>query len=59
LVPNLQESDLVQLCTVNASGEYAHLHVCLSQCTEAAWQVSDAISAHYFNHTDDADSVGA
>jgi uncharacterized circularly permuted ATP-grasp superfamily protein/uncharacterized alpha-E superfamily protein len=59
LVPNLQESDLVQLCTVNASGEYAHLHVCLTQCTEAAWQVSDAISAHYFNHTDDADSVGA
>ncbi|MEY4727050.1 MAG: hypothetical protein RLZ36_1677 [Pseudomonadota bacterium] len=59
LVPNLQDTDLVALCTANDAGVYAHLRDCLNHCTEAAWQVSDAIGAHYFNHTDDADSVGA
>ena len=59
LVPDLQHTDLVALCTANDAGEYANLHDCLTHCTEAAWQVSDAIGVHYFNHTDDADSVGA
>jgi len=26
---------------------------------QAAWQVSDSITAHYFSHTDVSDSVGA
>jgi hypothetical protein len=34
------------------------LRACLSECMQAAWHVSDAISAHYFSHTDAADSVG-
>jgi len=59
LVPNFQDADLVALCTASDAGVYANLRACLTHCTEAAWQVSDAISAHYFNHTDDADSVGA
>ena len=59
LVPDLQKTDLVQLCTPNHAGEYSHLRACLKNCNEAARQVSNAISAHYFNHTDDADSVGA
>ena len=59
LVPDLQHTDLVVLCTPDHKGVYANLRACLTHCTEAAWQVSDAISAHYFNHTDDADSVGA
>ena len=59
LIPDLQNTDLVQLCTANETGEYEHLRTCLTHCTETAWQVSNAISAHYFNHTDDADSVGA
>jgi uncharacterized alpha-E superfamily protein len=59
LVPNLQDTDLVALCTTNDAGVYAHLRDCLTHCTEAAWQVSDAIGVHYFNHTDDADTVGA
>lgn len=59
LVPDLQHTDLVALCTADDTGVYANLRACLTHCTEAAWHVSDAISAHYFNHTDDADSVGA
>ena len=59
LVPDLQHTDLVALCTADKAGVYTNLRVCLTHCTEAAWHVSDAISAHYFNHTDDADSVGA
>jgi uncharacterized alpha-E superfamily protein len=59
LVPNLQDTDLAALCTANDAGVYANLRDCLNHCTGAAWQVSDAVCAHYFNHTDDADSVGA
>ena len=58
LVPNLKDTDLAQLCTPNAAGHHPQLRACLSDCMQAAWHVSDAISAHYFSHTDAADSVG-
>jgi uncharacterized alpha-E superfamily protein len=59
LVPNLQNTDLVQLCERNKQGQHANLRTCLAECMQAAWQVSDAITARYFSHTDHADSVGA
>ena len=59
LVPDLKHTDLEQLCTPNAVGHHPNLRACLTECMQAAWQVSDAITAHYFSHTDDADSVGA
>ncbi|WP_310628190.1 circularly permuted type 2 ATP-grasp protein [Limnohabitans sp.] len=59
LVPDLKQTDLEQLCTPNDVGHHPNLRACLTECMQAAWQVSDAITAHYFSHTDDADSVGA
>jgi uncharacterized alpha-E superfamily protein len=59
LVPTLKDTDLEQLCTFNGAGHHQNLRACLTECMQAAWQVSDAITAHYFSHTDDADSVGA
>jgi uncharacterized alpha-E superfamily protein len=59
LVPNLKQTDLEQLCAANEAGHHPNLRACLTECMQAAWQVSDAITAHYFSHTDDADSVGA
>jgi uncharacterized circularly permuted ATP-grasp superfamily protein/uncharacterized alpha-E superfamily protein len=59
LVPDLKHTDLAQLCTPNDVGHHPQLRACLTQCMQAAWQVSDAITAHYFSHTDHADSVGA
>jgi uncharacterized circularly permuted ATP-grasp superfamily protein/uncharacterized alpha-E superfamily protein len=59
LVPDLKHTDLEQLCDANDAGHHPNLRTCLTECMQAAWQVSDAITAHYFSHTDDADSVGA
>jgi len=59
LVPDLKQTDLEQLCTPNEVDHHPNLRACLTECMQAAWQVSDAITAHYFSHTDDADSVGA
>jgi uncharacterized circularly permuted ATP-grasp superfamily protein/uncharacterized alpha-E superfamily protein len=58
LVPDLKHIDLAQLCTPNEVGHHPQLRACLTECMQAAWQVSDAITAHYFSHTDAADSVG-
>jgi len=59
LVPSLKHTDLELLCACNAAGQHANLRACLSEYMQAAWQLSDAITAHYFSHTDNADSVGA
>ena len=59
LVPDLKQTDLEQLCTPNEVGHHPHLRACLTECMQAAWHVSDAITARYFSHTDHADSVGA
>jgi uncharacterized circularly permuted ATP-grasp superfamily protein/uncharacterized alpha-E superfamily protein len=58
LVPNVQAWTLEQLCRSNDEGQLQLLSECLSACAQAAWQVSDAITARYFSHTDTADSVG-
>ena len=59
LVPDLKQTDLDQLCSRSEEGHLSQLRSCLTDCMQAAWQVSDAITAHYFSHTDHADSVGA
>jgi hypothetical protein len=68
LVPNLQVNHasslpltnaLAHLCEADAHGHHMHLRKVLNECVQAAWQVSDAISARYFSHTQDGDSVGA
>jgi uncharacterized alpha-E superfamily protein len=68
LVPNLDithasglplTNALADLCEADAHGHHTHLRTALTQCMQAAWQVSDAISARYFSHTQDGDSVGA
>jgi len=59
LVPDLKQTDLERLCTPNDAGHHPNLRACLTECMQAAWQVSDAITARYFSHTDHADSVGA
>jgi uncharacterized alpha-E superfamily protein len=59
LVPDLKQTDLDQLCSRSEEGHLSQLRSCLTDCMQAAWQVSDAITARYFSHTDHADSVGA
>ena len=59
LVPDLQKTDLDALCTRDAEQQLTALSACLAECMQSAWQVSDAITARYFSHTDNADSVGA
>ena len=59
LVPDVQQWTLDQLVQQDDSGQLSKLRECLQDCTEAAWQISDAISAQYFNHTDQANPIGA
>ena len=56
-VPKLS-LDLQTLCSRNGDQQLTHLQTTLAQCTQAAWQVSDALTARYFSHTLDADSIG-
>ena len=59
LVPDVRTWTLEQLCHRNDARQLQHLSECLNACAQAAWQVSDAITARYFSHSDSADSVGA
>jgi uncharacterized circularly permuted ATP-grasp superfamily protein/uncharacterized alpha-E superfamily protein len=52
------ELDLQTLCSRDTNKQLSHLQTTLAQCTQAAWQVSDAVTARYFSHTLDADSIG-
>jgi uncharacterized circularly permuted ATP-grasp superfamily protein/uncharacterized alpha-E superfamily protein len=47
-VTNLQDYDLDRLCESDNQYFY-HLRDCLLNCSQAAWNVSDEISARYFN----------
>ena len=58
LVPSVQHAKLEELCERDAQGQLSALRGCLTHCVQAAWQVSDAISGHYFSHTQNSDSVG-
>jgi uncharacterized circularly permuted ATP-grasp superfamily protein/uncharacterized alpha-E superfamily protein len=61
-VPDLNRFNLDALCatsTDNANSSAHALTQLLQQCAECAWQISDALTARYFSHTESADSVGA
>ncbi len=45
--------DLRALCTPDARGQLTALIQQLATCPQAAWQISDTISARYFSHTRD------
>jgi uncharacterized alpha-E superfamily protein len=59
LLPDVLGTPLHALCQRHANGQRQALRDLLGQCIQAAWQVSDGISARYFSHTDHGDSVGA
>ena len=59
LVPDVSHTPLHALCQRHANGQLQGLRDLLGQCMQAAWQVSDGITARYFSHTDHGDSVGA
>ena len=48
-VTNLQDYSLDLLIAVNANNDLQNLRICLANCSQAAWNVSDEISARYFN----------
>ncbi len=48
-VTNLQDYSLDLLIAVNANNDLQNLRSCLANCSQAAWNVSDEISARYFN----------
>ena len=59
-VPDPQQWSLDALCERDADGRYTALLQLLQQCTDAAFQLSDDLSARYFTHSTDArQSVGA
>lgn len=59
-IPDPQAWRLEAICGQDAAGQYTELLELLRQCTEAAYQLSDALSARYFTHSaDHRHSVGA
>ena len=48
-VTNLQDYSLDLLIAVNENNDLQNLRSCLANCSQAAWNVSDEISARYFN----------
>jgi uncharacterized alpha-E superfamily protein len=48
-VINLLDYDLYSLSTPDGFGNFSTLRNCLSNCSQSAWNVSDEISARYFN----------
>jgi uncharacterized circularly permuted ATP-grasp superfamily protein/uncharacterized alpha-E superfamily protein len=59
-VPDPQQWSLAAMCERDGEGHYAALLELLQQCTDAAYELSDALGARYFTHSGDArQSVGA
>lgn len=48
-VANLKDYSIVDLCTQDTYGALSNLRNCFSNCSYSAWNVSEAISARYFN----------
>jgi len=48
-VANLSDYELEQLCTADRFGNLNNLRYCLQNVSNSAWNVSDEISARYFN----------
>lgn len=59
-VPDPQRWTLEALCERDVDGDYATLQDVLRHCVDAAYQLSDELTARYFAHSGDArHSVGA
>jgi uncharacterized circularly permuted ATP-grasp superfamily protein/uncharacterized alpha-E superfamily protein len=59
-VPDPEQWSLQAMCERDAQGRYTALLELLQQCTDAAYQLSDGLSARYFTHSGDPrESVGA
>ncbi|HEY0200348.1 MAG TPA: alpha-E domain-containing protein, partial [Burkholderiaceae bacterium] len=59
-IPDPANWELTAICTQDDEGHYALLQGLLAECTNSAYQVSDAVSAHYFTHSGDSKlSLGA
>ena len=60
LLPDPEQWSLEALCTRDAEGRHAQLLALLQQCIDAAYSLSDLLSARFFAHAGDARrSVGA
>jgi uncharacterized circularly permuted ATP-grasp superfamily protein/uncharacterized alpha-E superfamily protein len=58
-VPDPQQWSLEAMCERDADDRYAVLQDLLQLCSDAAYQLSDALGARYFTHSDARESVGA
>ncbi len=58
-VPDPKAWTMEALCRRDAAGRYTALLDELQRCRHAAWQLSDALSARYFTHSDARQSLGA
>jgi uncharacterized circularly permuted ATP-grasp superfamily protein/uncharacterized alpha-E superfamily protein len=59
-VPDPQQWSLAVMCERDGEGRYTALLDLLQQCTDAAYELSDALGARYFTHSGDArQSIGA
>ena len=59
-VPDPTDWSLEAMCARDADGHYANLLALLAQCADAAYQLSDDLSARYFTHSGEVRfSVGA
>jgi uncharacterized circularly permuted ATP-grasp superfamily protein/uncharacterized alpha-E superfamily protein len=53
-VPDPQQWSLAAMCERDGEGRYTALLDLLQQCTDAAYELSDALGARYFTHSGDA-----
>jgi uncharacterized circularly permuted ATP-grasp superfamily protein/uncharacterized alpha-E superfamily protein len=53
-IPDPQQWSLAAMCERDGEGRYAALLDLLQQCTDAAYELSDALGARYFTHSGDA-----
>jgi uncharacterized alpha-E superfamily protein len=59
-VPDPQQWSLAAMCERDGEGRYTALLDLLQHCTDAAYELSDALGARYFTHSGDArQSIGA
>ena len=60
LLPDPEHWQLDTLCSTDAEGRHTQLAELLTQCTQAAWRISEEISLRYFTHTGESgQSLGA
>ena len=48
-VPNFSQYSLTKLSALDVNGIFTELNCCLEECANASWNISDELSARYFN----------